>query len=112
MEDCIIFVRTKEDSERVQKVLFAAGIVWASGSESVHKEAASFIIVDRGRITIKRSFRDLLCGRSAGREFLDAINVTEERFPPLRPEVMITVKGKEYSENTLDLMIRQYVEGE
>ena len=114
MEPCIIYVRTPEESERVQKVLLAAGAIRRFGPadpKDVAFTSRPFIVLRNGKFETLGFFKSLE-DHSDIAKHVDENYVTDVTFPPLQPEVMITVKGKEYSENTLDLMIRQYVEKE
>ena len=110
MEDCVIFVRTPEESERVQEVLFAAGVRWYRESRALTKHLKKpFLYVSRGgEFTFGASF-ECVGRKEKHRLFLNAADVTPERFPPLPKEVIHNVGGKELSESTILAAMKQYV---
>jgi len=104
----VIFVRNPEESKRVQEILFAAGYVWCCSAGGPEYVNANFIYVkERGVLKTGCEFNNAAKNLKTGDIPLD-FNMVAKTFPPLKPEKMISVCGKEYSESTLDKMAKAY----
>lgn len=107
-EECIIFVQTREESERVQKILFAAGAEWPLSGQAVRCTGSPFLLIDsNGQLGHTGSFGHI--GRNCrSAKFIDSFHATADTFPPLKPENMITIEGEEHTEAALGVMARYY----
>ncbi len=84
MEDCIIFVRTEEESERVQKVLLAAGAIRRFGPADPKEVAFTekpFIVLRNGELETLGFFKSLE-DHSDIAKHVDENYVTDVTFPP------------------------------
>lgn len=113
MNKRVIFVKNKEESEKVQRQLFAAGIKWHGppGQEGcVHYTDYQFLYVRRGILSGDYSFHGAVNSvKNQDTIPLDA-RMVSDHFKPLPPETMITIDGKEYSESTIKAALKQYVD--
>ena len=108
MEDCIIFVRTEEESARVQKVLHAAGAARPYIGKVVSGTEYPFIYVTNNLIHNGTWFSTVRQGYE-NHSFLDSHNVDSATdFPPLQPEVMITVDGRTISEPSVKAALKAH----
>ena len=125
-----ILIPDKEKSAEVQRTLFFGGVVWVDGKKEVKTHNISILFVDiNGRYitwdggdslydAILRVEKEDYTIITTGKFLKDPTIITADKFladPTIipcwkKPEPkMIEVKGKKYSEDTLDEAMKQYV---
>jgi hypothetical protein len=114
MKKYVTFVKDEEESRKVQESLFKAGFGWLIATNTVSWTSSKFLFIANGTITRRDT------------DFVYAVECALDSHTPLEssriiadpfqldgakpPKKMHTIDGKEWSEDTLKLMIRQYVD--
>ena len=105
----ITFVKNREESEKVQKVLFAAGKRWGDGKVLRYQDK-NFISVNFECLGYVDSFEfvaETLMDKHFNFKAVDSGRVSDV-FPALHHDKLIEVDGKKWSGSTLKEMIKRY----
>ena len=107
----VIFVKNREESEMVQKILFANGWAWDAGRTKEYRfEDAPFLYADTEKDGLGFGHNFIYAAKMIREKGYEPGSVESMPILPKRSdtEKMIEIGGKKWSESTIKEMIKRY----